>query len=75
MKMKREEIAKRIMWEIGKPYGDSLKEFDRTVTYVRDTIKALKKDERQNQKLSRQQGIIGRNEKGPSRCSALYGSF
>ena len=31
MKANREEIAKRIMWEIGKPYGDSLKEFDRTV--------------------------------------------
>ena len=75
MTIKREEIAKRIMWEIGKPYGDSLKEFDRTVTYVRDTIKALKKDERQNQKLSRQQGIIGRKKKVPLGVALCMGPF
>lgn len=75
MTIKREEIAKRIMWEIGKPYGDSLKEFDRTVTYVRDTIKALGRDERQNQKLSRQQGIIGRKKKVPLGVALCMGPF
>jgi glyceraldehyde-3-phosphate dehydrogenase (NADP+) len=75
MKIKREEIAKRIMWEIGKPYGDSLKEFDRTVTYIRDTIKALKKEERQNQRPSRQQGIIGRMKKVPLGVALCMGPF
>ena len=31
MKLKREEIVKLIMWEIGKNLNDSQKEFDRTV--------------------------------------------
>jgi glyceraldehyde-3-phosphate dehydrogenase (NADP+) len=75
MKTNREEIAKRIMWEIGKPYGDSLKEFDRTVVYIRDTIKALKKEERQNQKLNCQQGIIGRMKKVPLGVALCVGPF
>jgi glyceraldehyde-3-phosphate dehydrogenase (NADP+) len=75
MKANREEIAKRIMWEIGKPYGDSLKEFDRTVTYIRNTIKALKKEDRQSQRLSRQQGIIGRLKKVPLGVALCMGPF
>jgi len=75
MKVKREEIAKCIMWEIGKSYGDSLKEFDRTVTYIRDTIKALKKEERQKQRLSHQQGIIGRMKKVPLGVALCMGPF
>jgi glyceraldehyde-3-phosphate dehydrogenase (NADP+) len=75
MKSNREEIAKRIMWEIGKSYGDSLKEFDRTVVYARDTIKVLKKEELQNQRLSRQQGIIGRMKKVPLGVALCMGPF
>jgi glyceraldehyde-3-phosphate dehydrogenase (NADP+) len=75
MRANREEIAKRIMWEIGKPYGDSLKEFDRTITYIRETIKALKKEERQSQRLSRQQGIIGRMKKVPLGVALCMGPF
>ena len=75
MKAKREEIAKRIMWEIGKPYGDSLKEFDRTVTYIRDTIKALHKEDCQNKRLNRQQGIIGRSRNVPLGVALCMGPF
>ncbi|MEC7454715.1 MAG: aldehyde dehydrogenase family protein, partial [Bacteroidota bacterium] len=42
MKLKREEIVKLIMWEIGKNLNDSQKEFDRTVDYIIDTIAAYK---------------------------------
>ena len=63
------------MWEIGKSYGDSLKEFDRTVVYVRDTIKILRKEEHQNQKMSRQQGIIGRLKKVPLGVALCVGPF
>jgi glyceraldehyde-3-phosphate dehydrogenase (NADP+) len=75
MKTNREEIAKRIMWEIGKSYGDSLKEFDRTVVYIRDTIKTLKKEELQSHKMSRQQGIIGRLKKVPLGVALCVGPF
>jgi len=35
------EIAKAIMWEIGKSWNDSLKEVVRTIEYIKDTIKAV----------------------------------
>ena len=38
----RDLIIKLIMWEIGKSLADSEKEFDRTITYMRQTIDALK---------------------------------
>ena len=41
MKLKREEVVKLIMWEIGKNLNDSQKEFDRTVDYINDTNKGL----------------------------------
>ncbi len=75
MRTERQEIAKRIMWEIGKSYGDSLKEFDRTITYIRDTIRSLRKEDRQGQKLSRQQGIMGRQRKVPLGVALCMGPF
>jgi hypothetical protein len=39
---RKDEVVKTLMWEIGKPYGDSAKEFGRTVAYMRATIDALK---------------------------------
>ena len=41
-------VVKLIMWEIGKSYADSLKEFDRTVEYIYATIDALKDVDRQS---------------------------
>ncbi|MBA4389824.1 MAG: NADP-dependent glyceraldehyde-3-phosphate dehydrogenase [Syntrophus sp. (in: bacteria)] len=75
MKDKREDIAKILMWEIGKPYGDSLKEFDRTIVYIRDTIKVLKKQERAVFKLSCEQGIVGRMKKVPLGVALCMGPF
>jgi glyceraldehyde-3-phosphate dehydrogenase (NADP+) len=37
----KNEIAKSIMWEIGKSWDDSLKEVVRTIEYIKDTIKAV----------------------------------
>ena len=34
MKETRTEVVKLLMWEIGKTFGDSEKEFDRTVEYI-----------------------------------------
>lgn len=38
----KEIVVKLIMWEIGKSWADSIKEFDRTVEYIYATIDALK---------------------------------
>ena len=42
MVAQRELVVNLIMWEIGKSLADSQKEFDRTVTYMTQTIDALK---------------------------------
>jgi len=75
MRTERQWIAKCIMWEIGKSYSDSLKEFDRTITYIRDTMRSLKKQNRRNRKLNRQGGILGRQEKVPLGVALCMGPF
>ena len=41
MKEKKQEVVNLLMWEIGKSFPDSEKEFDRTIAYIEDTIDAL----------------------------------
>lgn len=59
MKEKRQEVVKLLMWEIGKSFPDSAKEFDRTIAYIEDTIDALKNLDRTNSRFVIEQGIIG----------------
>ncbi|MDX1977503.1 MAG: NADP-dependent glyceraldehyde-3-phosphate dehydrogenase [Pseudanabaenaceae cyanobacterium bins.68] len=65
MSQKRTEIINLLMWEIGKSYGDSAKEFDRTIDYIRDTIDALKDLDRASSNFVIQQGIIGQVRRSP----------
>jgi glyceraldehyde-3-phosphate dehydrogenase (NADP+) len=51
-------VVKLIMWEIGKSYDDSVKEFDRTVEYIYATTDALKDLDRQSSGFEIEQGII-----------------
>ena len=43
MKTKRDIIVNLLMWEIGKNFNDSKKEFDRTVDYIYDTLRHTNK--------------------------------
>lgn len=65
MSQKRAEIINLLMWEIGKSYVDSAKEFDRTIDYIRDTIDALKDLDRASSNFVIQQGIIGQVRRSP----------
>ncbi|NLI10757.1 MAG: NADP-dependent glyceraldehyde-3-phosphate dehydrogenase [Elusimicrobia bacterium] len=65
MKTKREEIINILMWEIGKSFSDSAKEFDRTVEYVADTINALKELDRNSSRFSFASGIYGQIKRSP----------
>lgn len=65
MKMKREEIVKLLMWEIGKTLPDSEKEFDRTVDYIYDTIEEYKQLDRDNAKFEKQDGVYAHIRRGP----------
>lgn len=42
----REKVALALTWEVGKPWKDSLAEFDRTIAYVAKTVAALREMER-----------------------------
>ncbi|MGV3587913.1 MAG: NADP-dependent glyceraldehyde-3-phosphate dehydrogenase [Adhaeribacter sp.] len=72
---KRDEVAKLIMWEIGKTYSDSLKEFDRTVEYIYATIDALKDLDRQSSRFEIVQGIIAQIRRSPLGVVLCMGPF
>jgi glyceraldehyde-3-phosphate dehydrogenase (NADP+) len=61
----RDKVIDLLMWEIGKSQGDSAKEFDRTLEYIRDTIAALKDLDRNSSKFSMEQGIMAQIRRAP----------
>ena len=65
MLLKRVEIVTLLQWEIGKSLKEAEREFDRTVTYIRDTLEALKELDRVSSRFVIQQGIIGQIRRAP----------
>ena len=72
---KKEEVVKLIMWEIGKTYGDSVKEFDRTIEYINATIDALKDIDRQSAGFTIEQGIVAQIRRSPLGVVLCMGPF
>ncbi|HXI00878.1 MAG TPA: NADP-dependent glyceraldehyde-3-phosphate dehydrogenase [Sphingobacteriaceae bacterium] len=68
-------VVKLIMWEIGKSYADSIKEFDRTVEYIYATIDALKDIDRQSSGFEIKQGIIAQIRRSPLGVVLCMGPF
>ncbi|WFS61566.1 aldehyde dehydrogenase family protein [Pseudodesulfovibrio thermohalotolerans] len=71
----RDEIARLMLWEIGKPYRECLVEFDRTVEYIHDTIDALRELDRASSRFVEESGIyaqIRRAPLGPTLCMGPY---
>jgi glyceraldehyde-3-phosphate dehydrogenase (NADP+) len=75
MRLKREEIVKLLMWEIGKSLKDSEKEFDRTCDYIVDTVKALKDLDRNSAKLIEEQGFMAQIRRVPLGVALCMGPF
>jgi glyceraldehyde-3-phosphate dehydrogenase (NADP+) len=75
MREKKEEIVILLMWEIGKSYEESEKEFDRTVDYVKNTVDALKDLDRASSKFVIEQGIIGQIRRAPLGVVLCMGPF
>lgn len=65
MLAKRDEIVKFLMWEIGKSFSEAEREFDRAITYIRETLDALKELDRVSSRFVIQQGIIGQIRRAP----------
>lgn len=72
---KKEIVVKLLMWEIGKSYADSVKEFDRTVEYIYATIDALKDVDRQSSRFEIEQGIVAQIRRSPLGVVLCMGPF
>lgn len=75
MILKKDIVVKLIMWEIGKSYADSVKEFDRTVEYIYATIDALKDIDRDSSRFEIEQGIIAQIRRSPLGVVLCMGPF
>lgn len=62
---KHDEIVRLLMWEIGKSLDEAEREFKRALSYIRDTIEALKELDRVSSRFVIQQGIIGQIRRAP----------
>lgn len=71
----KELVVKLIMWEIGKTYSDSIKEFDRTVEYIYATIDTLKDIDRDSSKFIIEQGIVAQIRRSPLGVVLCMGPF
>ena len=65
MILKRQEVVKLLMWEIGKNLKDSEKEFDRTVDYINDTIEEYKVLDRKGADFQNYSGVRALIRRGP----------
>lgn len=72
---KKQEVVKLIMWEIGKTFADSTKEFDRTIEYIQATIDALKDLDRQSSGFTIEQGIVAQIRRSPLGVVLCMGPF
>lgn len=72
---KKKEIVKLILWEIGKSFEDSEKEFDRTVQYIYATIEALKKSDNSSSNFEIVEGIAGQIRRSPLGVVLCMGPF
>lgn len=75
MQEQREEVVKLLMWEIGKSYNDSIKEFDRTIDYINDTIDAVKNLDRDSSRFTISQGILAQIRRAPLGVVLCMGPF
>ena len=75
MVKQREEVVRLLMWEIGKTRKDSETEFDRTVTYLRDTVEALKAIHRDGSRFMIEAGTLGQIRRAPLGVTLCMGPF
>jgi glyceraldehyde-3-phosphate dehydrogenase (NADP+) len=75
MQEKKKDIIHLLMWEIGKSFDESEKEFARTIGYARNTIEALKELDRASSKFVAEQGIIGQIRRAPLGVVLCMGPF
>lgn len=71
----REDVVRLLMWEIAKTRKDAETEFDRTMVYIRDTLEALKQQDRDNGRFVIEEGTIGQVRRSPLGVVLSMGPF
>jgi glyceraldehyde-3-phosphate dehydrogenase (NADP+) len=71
----RERVARVLMWEVAKPWPDCLVEFDRTITYIEDTITTLRGLERDSAAPVRASGFTARVRRSPLGVALCMGPY
>jgi len=71
----REAVARALMWEVGKPYRDSLLEFDRTLEYVEDTVATLRRSEQEAGLAVHADGFAARIRRAPLGVALCMGPY
>ncbi len=71
----REPICNLLMWEIGKTWQDSQAEFDRTITYINDTIEAAKQLDRDCSRIQFADHIMAQIRRTPLGVTLCMGPY
>ncbi len=75
MKEAKDHVVTFLMWEIGKSFESSNAEFNRTIQYINDTLKALKDLDRLSSRFTIEEGIIGQIRRAPLGVVLCMGPF
>ena len=75
MREQRAEVVELLMWEIGKSYNDSCKEFDRTCDYIAQTIVEVKELERRSNKFELVGGVVAQIRRLPVGVALCMGPY
>ncbi len=71
----RESISRLLMWEIAKTWTDAQAEFDRTITYMNDTIEATKQLDRDCSRIQFVDQIMAQVRRSPLGVTLCMGPF
>ncbi len=71
----RETVARALMWEVGKPWADCLREFDRTIEYIEATAEALRQLERDAAAPLAAGGFVARIRRAPLGVALCLGPY
>ena len=71
----RKQICQLLMWEIGKSWVDAQSEFDRTITYINDTLEEVKQLERDASRFQFAGGLLAQIRRAPLGVTLCMGPF
>jgi glyceraldehyde-3-phosphate dehydrogenase (NADP+) len=71
----REAVARALLWEVGKPWPDCLKEFDRTIEYIEATAETLRRLEKDAAAPVPAGGFVARIRRAPLGVALCLGPY